>query len=654
MQLGVILCAGVVLLATVVGVVVLARGGTARGSGVVLVGVLPLAVFGLAAALYRARPPEGEVPDRPIEARPAEFVSSRACRACHPSEHASWDASYHQSMTQVATPESVRGEFEDVELRQGAWVFRLQRRGDAYWIDMPELDWSRQGPTGPRVQRKVVMTTGSHHMQAYWYGSGNTRVVGLLPFIYDLRIQRWVPRRACFLVPPFPEPISELGHWNKKCIECHATLGRLRPVEPNGEDTQVVEFGIACEACHGPGAAHIAANHSPLRRYGKHFTTRRDADIVQPEHLPHDRSAEVCGQCHATSVWTSQAAIDSWMENGFRFRPGNRLADSKSIVRGKLVWNPPETRTKLDQQPDLLPNTFWPDGMNRVTGREYNALLETPCFQRGEMSCLSCHEMHKDDDDPRSYAEWADDQLKPGMRGNAACLPCHGEYRDEAKVRAHTHHASSSTGSVCYNCHMPYTTYGLLKAVRTHQIDSPSVATTVETGRPNACNQCHLDRTLAWTAQHLESWFGIAPAPLSPDETEVAASVLSLLRGDAGARALAAWTMAWEPALEVSGKDWEGLYLAVLATDPYDAVRSIAYRSTKKLPGLENLEHDFLAPAEDLRRAGNRIASTWQATRGPRATRSHALLIDAAGQPMMDKLLLLLRGRDDHPVKYAE
>jgi hypothetical protein len=534
------------LAGTVVGVVVLARGRS-RGGGSILLGALPLATFGLAAALHRAEPPEAEVPDRPIEARPAEFVSSRACRACHPGEHASWDASYHQSMTQVATPDTVRGNFHDVELRQGAWAFRLQRRGDAYWIDMPELDWRRQGPAGPRVQRKVVMTTGSHHMQAYWYGSGNSRVLGLLPFVYNLQMQRWLPRSASFLVPPVQEPMSELGHWNKKCIECHATLGRLRPIEPNGEDTQVAEFGIACEACHGPAAAHVAANRSPVRRYGKHFTTRRDTEIVQPERLPHDRSAEVCGQCHATSIWTSQEAIDHWMRHGFRYRPGDKLAESKSIVRGKLEWNPPEIRAVLEHQPQFLANTFWPDGMNRVTGREYNGLLETACFQRGEMSCLSCHEMHRDDDDPRSYAEWADDQLKPGMRGNAACLPCHVQYRKEATLRAHTHHQGSSTGSVCYNCHMPFTTYGLLKAVRSHQIGSPSVAATLETGRPNACNQCHLDRTLAWTAQNLESWYGMAPPPLSPEESRVAASVLSLLRGDAGARALAAWAMAWEP-----------------------------------------------------------------------------------------------------------
>ena len=34
-------------------------------------------------------------------------------------------------------------------------------------------------------------------------------------------------------------------------------------------------------------------------------------------------------------------------------------------------------------------------------------------------------------------------------------------------------------------------------------IESPDVATTLKTGRPNACNLCHLDKTLDWTAEHL-------------------------------------------------------------------------------------------------------------------------------------------------------
>lgn len=362
----------------------------------------------------------------------------------------------------------------------------------------------------------------------------------------------------------------------------------------------------------------------------------------------------VCGQCHSTSIWTSQAAIDDWMANGFRYRPGDRLADTKWVVRGKQEWNAPEVQAVLGFQPDFLSNTFWPDGMNRVSGREYNGLLETPCFQRGEMSCLSCHQMHQSADDPRSAEEWADDQLKPGMRGNAACTQCHADYAEDERLSAHTHHATTSEGSLCYNCHMPHTTYGLLKAIRSHQLDSPSVAAGAAVGRPNACNQCHLDRTLEWAARTLEQWYAIPAPELSPDERQVAASVLWLLLGDAGQRALAAWTLSWEPALEASGNDWEGLYLGVLLADPYDAVRYIAHRSLRRLPGLAGQEYDFTASPAKLQQAGNRALAAWRSQRGPQARRGDAILIDEHGEPRMAELLRLLRERDDRAVLFAE
>jgi hypothetical protein len=148
------------------------------------------------------------------------------------------------------------------------------------------------------------------------------------------------------------------------------------------------------------------------------------------------------------------------------------------------------------------------------------------------------------------------------MDGNAACLQCHKAYATD--LTKHTRHAPSSTGSSCYNCHMPYTTYGLLKTLRSHQISSPSVATSVSTGRPNACNLCHLDKTLKWTANALEEMYGIPAPQLAEDERGIAASILWLLRGDAGQRAVVAQAMAWAPAQRASGRDWMAPFLAEL------------------------------------------------------------------------------------------
>ena len=154
------------------------------------------------------------------------------------------------------------------------------------------------------------------------------------------------------------------------------------------------------------------------------------------------------------------------------------------------------------------------------------------------------------------------------MNGNEACLQCHSTLRQT--LTTHTRHQVESSGSSCYNCHMPYTSYGLLRAQRSHEISSPTVAATLETGRPNACNLCHLDKTLEWTSQYLEEWYGTPRPPLDQDQQGIAASVLWSLSGDAGNRALTAWSMGWSPAQEASGTSWMLPYLALGLDDPYD------------------------------------------------------------------------------------
>jgi hypothetical protein len=198
---------------------------------------------------------------------------------------------------------------------------------------------------------------------------------------------------------------------------------------------------------------------------------------------------------------------------------------------------------------------------------------------------------------------------------------------------------------------MPHTTYGLLKAIRSHQIESPSVATSLRTGRPNGCNQCHLDKTLAWTSQNLADWYGIELVPLSPAEQTIAASVLWLLRGDAGQRALMAWSFGWDDALEISGTDWLAPYLAQLLQDPYVAVRFIAERSLRSLDGYGDLCYDFLGDTRHIESARKQVLEKWMVT-GARP--EGAVLIDQSGALMQEQIEGLLRSRNDRPITLVE
>lgn len=558
------------------------------------------------------------------------YVGADSCRACHPSQHETWHRSYHRTMTQLATPEAVRGNFEKVRLEWKGERFLLERRGKEFWVDMIDPDWryvtalqEYQYKTGkrakpprhetnpPRVQRRIGLVTGSHHMQAYWVPGKYGNQQFNFPFTYLFEEQRWVPRDDVFLKDPHAE--KSFQTWNLNCFTCHSTAGQPQQnPETHILNTRVAEFGISCEACHGPAAEHVRRNSEPLRRYALHQEGRGDETMVNPARLSSKKSAEVCGQCHATR---SNVGND-WSVNGLNYRPGEDGLETRApLIRPEKNSGGEGALLVTSNSHAVLRGSFWADGMIRVSGREYNGLVYSPCYQRGELSCLSCHSMHQ--------SIQADDQLGRGKDGNQACVQCHQVFKE--RLAAHTRHRADSSGSQCYNCHMPHTSYGLLKAIRSHQISSPSVKSSVETGRPNACNLCHLDKSLGWTAGHLQAWFNQAKPPLSAEDQNISAAVKWMLQGDAGQRAILGWHMGWEPAKAASGTNWLAPYLTQLLTDPYSAVRYVAQRSLKRLPGFSKFAYDYIAPEEERGAAQQRAFDLWKQS-APETPREMVLL----------------------------
>ena len=644
----------VILLLAAVLVMALSRpaGNVPAGRGILLVVV---AACGMAAIVdYNRSPAIDDLPImRPIEFADEQYRTSSSCLVCHRSQYQSWHASYHRTMTQLATPETVIGDFNDVSLSFQGLAYQLYRKGDEFMVLM-EIEDPLTGGT-IQVHRPIVMTTGSHHMQAYWFSLGyeESRSLGMLPFIFLAPEKRWIPRHAAFLMPHTRNSEILVGRWNATCIRCHSTNPRAR-AETSVADSHLAEFGIACEACHGPGYRHLAANANPLARYRRRLGEATDESITNPSKLDHDLSSQICGACHSVSSIKQEEDFLSWHRNGPGFRPGQDLAETRHLVRARDL-DAPMTKKLIASNPHFMEQSFWSDGMVRVSGREYTALLDSPCFQQGDISCLSCHEMHSQASDAHTMQAWRDDQLKPGMRGNLACITCHEELADENQLRQHTHHLPASAGSNCYNCHMPFTSYGLLKGTRSHQVDTPDVASSLQTGRPNACNQCHLDRSLGWTADALEKWYEIPRPELDEDEQHVAASLLWLLKGDAGQRALMAWSYSWGAALEASGDNWQAPFLSVLMDDPYQAVRFIAGRSLHSLPDFDQIGYDFLESEENIRLKQQQVIDTWEKLPGrPGGEPAAAVLVDPDGQLMWERIKRLHSQRDDRRVNLVE
>jgi tetratricopeptide (TPR) repeat protein len=128
---------------------------------------------------------------------------------------------------------------------------------------------------------------------------------------------------------------------------------------------------------------------------------------------------------------------------------------------------------------------FYPDGRDlgenyTMTGWEMN-----PCSAESDIHCVTCHTSSG----RNRFAE----------NPNEACTSCHQEKTDG--LVAHTLHKADSEGSVCVNCHAPKREFVGHFIRSDHSFRPPMPEATIKFGSPNACNQCHNDKSAEWANQ---------------------------------------------------------------------------------------------------------------------------------------------------------
>ena len=116
-----------------------------------------------------------------------------------------------------------------------------------------------------------------------------------------------------------------------------------------------------------------------------------------------------------------------------------------------------------------------------------------------------------------------------------------------------------------------------------------------------------------------------------------------------------AWAMGWRTAQEASSTNWIPAHLSSLLDDPYHAVRFIAYRSMRSLPGFTEFAGDFLGSptrrASDIAEILGRWRTAW--SRGSRRVPDE-LLLNTDGSFHESIVQRLLGERDNRPVALAE
>jgi hypothetical protein len=203
---------------------------------------------------------------------------------------------------------------------------------------------------------------------------------------------------------------------------------------------------------------------------------------------------------------------------------------------------------------------------------------------------------------------------------------------------------------------MPRTAYALFGALRSHQISSPSTASISRHNVPNACNLCHLDKTIDWTLDQLSERYGMERLKAPEPSKGVSGALYWLLSGDAKRRAIASWHFGWRDAQMVSGRSWMAPFLALTLRDPYGVVRYIAHQSLKTLPGMEDFDFDFLEDNEDRKASAHSALEKWLKVPDDADVKpaGREVLIRSGREIDQSTLRTLLRNRDNSPVSISE
>ena len=579
---------------------------------------------------------------QPVDLPRVSYATSATCVPCHPGRFETWHRTFHRTMTQRANRATVLGDFTGASLTYGGVTSRFGRDGDRHWIET-------LSPGGTIERHEVVLTVGSRRVQQYVTRVDDRHV--RLPLAWNIEEKRWIHLNGGFLDPDGTDFNAHRTTWDTNCIFCHNVKARPRYDPATARfDARVEELGVACEACHGPGELHVRRNANPLRRYLLHLSgDEDDPTIHSPADLPPLRRMQVCGHCHGQRLPNPPQRIAEFMTVGDPYTAGEDLA---------------RFTTPIDVHSELpgvdLTLRFWKDGTPRLTAHEYQGLLQSRGHEDTELTCISCHDMHGGD--PRGM-------IRPEMRGPLGCVQCHGDIG--RNVAAHTKHEATGTGSDCYACHMPPTTYGLLAVHPSHRITSPDPARAWRDDMPEACTLCHVDRTAAWAAREAARQYG-HPAPGEPPAGrgfEFAEGVRSLFAGDVVQRTVAVEALTRERSFTEDGaaRLWAVPFLLLALEDRYPAIRHVAFRGLVEVcrraetrePGARAARtlprFDYLADPPARAAALERWWAWWRTldkSRIPRPPKEVPL--DADWIPTGSAIASLRARQDDRPIAIGE
>jgi predicted CXXCH cytochrome family protein len=410
-------------------------------------------------------------PKRMAETDRAYYVGSHTCIECHKIEYDLWLDSHHYHAMDTATPESVRGDFNNTTFEWNGITNRFFKQENKLYVETP-------GPGGEMGIYEISYTFGYEPLQQYLIAFPGGRLQ-CLPIAWDTEKAQWFHLYDSVYDEEI-QPDDWLywtnngQNWNGMCADCHSTdLRKNYDIQSRTFNTTWFEINVGCEACHGPSSEHL--DWAKLPDIARPTNTNTGL-LVRTSNITTREYVDQCARCHA--------------------RRGV-LEDFKGVYQDVMDYMIPQ---------HIGEPYYFADGQILEEDYVYASFLQSKMFAN-DVRCNDCHDAHS---------------VKLIKDGNEVCLQCH----KEADYETYDHHfhkyegeegdplvladrtVAVGEGALCVNCHMAGRYYMGNDFRNDHSFRIPRPDLSAEIGVPNACNQCHTNETVAWSVKYMQTWYG--------------------------------------------------------------------------------------------------------------------------------------------------
>ncbi len=251
----------------------------------------------------------------------AEYAGPEACAVCHAAHAASYAGSSMARATAPSDRDQTLASHALMRFQLGPYSYSIRREGDQSIYTVSD------------GQRSVVAPL----LWAFGLGKGGmgqTYIYRHIGRLYESHVSYFDRLGGLDITIGHERNVPgslERGHGNflphsvaRQCFACHNTASTTQ----GRFDPEQMIVGVSCEACHGPGARHVALMTSG----GKESA---DKLIFNPARLSPKDQTDFCGACHRT--WWDVKLMDVRGLDNVRFQPYRLQASRCWTVDDKRI-----------------------------------------------------------------------------------------------------------------------------------------------------------------------------------------------------------------------------------------------------------------------------------------------------------------------------